>query len=72
MTTRSSYNEIANQIHGADLLKGKFREAMNVLQRLVRTASVIKALSREARKRGDGTNPSVGIYRRVRDGSRNE
>ena len=54
------YNEIVNQIHGADLLKGKFREAYKKLT-FSKNGSVIKALSREARKRGDGTNPSVGI-----------
>ena len=54
------YNEILAQIGVVDDLKGKYTDSYGRV-RTKRTGSIIQALSKEARKSGDGKNPSVGI-----------
>jgi phage terminase large subunit-like protein len=54
------YEAVRNGIESSELLKGKWREAYNTIQ-ILRNRSVIIPLSKEARKTGDGKNPSVGI-----------
>jgi phage terminase large subunit-like protein len=54
------YNEILGQIGQAPLLKGKYSTSYGMIKHLKR-GSIIKPLSKESRKTGDGTNPSVAI-----------
>ena len=54
------YNEMVSQIKKVDMLKGKWKEAYHFVT-VSKNGSTIKALSREARKSGDGTNPSLTI-----------
>jgi len=54
------YNEILSQIHAADLLKGKFTDSYGRIRHL-KSGSIIQPLSKEARKTGDGKNPSLAI-----------
>lgn len=54
------YNEILYQIHRADMLEGKYSDSYHHIS-VNANGSTIKALSREARKKGDGTNPSLSI-----------
>lgn len=54
------YNEMIGQIEGADMLKGKYKEAYKFLT-VHKNKSVVKALSREAKKSFDGFSPSFAI-----------
>ena len=54
------YNEILQQIRAVPELAGKFTDSYGHI-RHIRSGSIIRPLSREARKTGDGTNPSLGI-----------
>ncbi len=54
------YNEIESQINSCSLLKGKYTTSYGMIKH-VKSGSFIKPLSRESRKTGDGTNPSLGI-----------
>lgn len=54
------YNEILNQIRGQSILNGKYSDSYGKITHL-KSGSIIEPLSREARKLGDGKNPSVGI-----------
>jgi phage terminase large subunit-like protein len=54
------YNELLSQIGAVDDLKGRYKDSYGRIT-TNRTRSVIQALSKEARKSGDGKNPSVGI-----------
>jgi len=54
------YNEILSQLYAADLLKGKFSDSYGRIRHL-KSGSVIQPLSKEARKTGDGKNPSLSV-----------
>lgn len=54
------YDEILQQIRGVDMLAGKFTDSYGRIRHL-RSGSVIQPLSKEARKTGDGKNPSLGV-----------
>ncbi|RBW69469.1 terminase large subunit [Bacillus taeanensis] len=54
------YNEILSQINGVDVLKGKYSDSYKKITHK-RSGSIIQALSKEARKTGDGKNPSLAI-----------
>jgi phage terminase large subunit-like protein len=54
------YDAIHEQIMNAEILKGSYNDAYGKIKRF-KTNSIIQPLSKEARKLGDGKNPSVGI-----------
>ena len=54
------YDAIRTGIGSSDLLAGKWKEAYGKIE-ILKNKSVIVPLSKEARKTGDGKNPSVGI-----------
>lgn len=54
------YNEVLSQIEAVDLLKGKFTNSYGRIKHEKRS-SIIKPLSKESRKTGDGTNPSLAV-----------
>ena len=54
------YVAVKEGIESSDLLEGKWKEAYGKIE-IFKNNSVIIPLSREARKTGDGKNPSVGI-----------
>src|SRR5690606_31139698 len=54
------YNEILSQVNVVELLKGKFKDSYGKITH-IRSGSIIQALSKEARKTGDGKNPSLAI-----------
>ncbi|QKE72665.1 terminase large subunit [Arthrobacter citreus] len=54
------YNEVLGQIEAVDLLKGKFNNSYGRIKHEKR-GSIIKPLSKESRKTGDGTNPSLAV-----------
>ncbi|MDN6626323.1 MAG: terminase large subunit, partial [Pisciglobus halotolerans] len=54
------YNEVLGQIRRAKMLKGKFTDSYQTVT-VKKNNSTLKALSREARKTGDGTNPSLSV-----------
>ncbi|MFK7695395.1 terminase large subunit [Paenibacillus sp. HJGM_3] len=54
------YGEVLTQIQGVEMLAGKFTDAYGRIRHL-KSGSVIQPLSKEARKTGDGKNPSLGI-----------
>ncbi|WAH38610.1 terminase large subunit [Alicyclobacillus dauci] len=54
------YSEIATQIAACDLLKGKYTDSYGKITHL-KSGSVIQPLSKEARKTGDGKNPSIAV-----------
>lgn len=54
------YNEILSQIRDVEMLAGKFTDSYGRIRHL-KSGSVIQPLSKEARKTGDGKNPSLGI-----------
>jgi len=54
------YDEILTQIRSVELLQGKFTDTYGRI-RHIKSGSVIQPLSKEARKTGDGKNPSLGI-----------
>ena len=54
------YEAVKTGIQSSELLHGKWREAYGKIE-IFRNGSVIIPLSKEARKTGDGKNPSVGI-----------
>lgn len=54
------YEAVRSGIDGSELLKGKWKEAYGKIE-IFNNHSVIIPLSKEARKTGDGKNPSVGI-----------
>ncbi len=54
------YQAILEQLHHAPILKGKYTSANGRVKKY-KTNSIIQPLSREARKLGDGKNPSLGI-----------
>jgi phage terminase large subunit-like protein len=54
------YNEVLSQIRNVELLKGKFTDSYGRIRHL-KSGSVIQPLSKEARKTGDGKNPSLAV-----------
>lgn len=54
------YNSVLEQIRNAEILYGTFKDSYGKVTR-IKTGSIIQPLSKEARKLGDGKNPSVGI-----------
>ncbi|WP_111292186.1 terminase large subunit [Bacillus safensis] len=54
------YQAILEQLHHAPILRGKYSSANGKVKKYT-TNSIIQPLSREARKMGDGKNPSLGI-----------
>ncbi|MFJ6204219.1 terminase large subunit [Bacillus pumilus] len=54
------YQAILEQLHHAPILQGKYSSANGKVKKYT-TNSIIQPLSREARKMGDGKNPSLGI-----------
>lgn len=54
------YKEIITQLSACNLLKDKYTTSYGRITHL-KSGSIIRALSREARNTGDGTNPSLGI-----------
>ncbi|TDQ39228.1 terminase large subunit [Aureibacillus halotolerans] len=54
------YEEVLSQIRACDLLRNKFSDSYGKVKHY-KTGSVIQPLSREARKTGDGKNPSLGV-----------
>lgn len=55
-----AYNEILFQIERMPILNGRYSDSYNHI-RVMGNGSTIKALSRESKKFGDGTNPSIAI-----------
>src|SRR5699024_9285689 len=55
-----AYNEIEYQIGKIPMLEGKYSNSYHHV-RVYSNGSTIKALSREAKKTGDGSNPSLAI-----------
>ncbi len=60
------YNDIVKQLSACDMLQGKYKEAYGKITHL-RSGSVIVPLSKEAKKTGEGTNPSLGIVDEYKD-----
>jgi len=54
------YNEILSQIQACELLKGKYKDSYGRITH-IKSGSVIQPLSKEARKTGDGKNPSIAV-----------
>ncbi|WP_368659574.1 terminase large subunit [Metabacillus halosaccharovorans] len=54
------YNEVLSQIRACDLLKGKYSDSYGKITHH-KSGSIIQPLSREARKTGDGKNPSIAV-----------
>jgi phage terminase large subunit-like protein len=54
------YNDILNQLGACEILEGKYKDAYGKITHH-RSGSIIVPLSKEAKKTGDGTNPSLGI-----------
>lgn len=54
------YEAVKTGIGSSELLHGKWKEAYGKIE-ILRNHSVVQPLSKEARKTGDGKNPSVGI-----------
>lgn len=54
------YNEIVSQIQAVDMLKGRYKDSYGRITHL-KSGSVIQPLSKEARKTGDGKNPSIAV-----------
>jgi phage terminase large subunit-like protein len=54
------YDAIHEQIQNAEILEGTYKDSYGKITR-IKTNSIIQPLSKEARKLGDGKNPSVGI-----------
>ncbi|MCM3411238.1 terminase large subunit [Metabacillus litoralis] len=54
------YNEVLSQIKACEILKGKYSDSYGKITHN-KSGSVIQPLSREARKTGDGKNPSIAV-----------
>lgn len=54
------YNEVLAQVQACDLLKGKYTDSYGRI-RHKKSGSIIQPLSKEARKTGDGKNPSLAV-----------
>lgn len=65
------YNEALAQIEMVEMLQGKYSDSYNQIK-VFNNGSIIKALSREARKTGDGTNPSMAVLDEYKDNQTSE
>lgn len=65
------YNEALAQIGMVDMLRGRYTDSYNQIS-VKKNGSIIKALSREARKTGDGTNPSMAVLDEYKDNQTSE
>lgn len=54
------YGDVLKQLGACEMLAGKFKDAYGKITH-IRSGSIIVPLSKEAKKTGDGTNPSLGI-----------
>lgn len=54
------YEAVKTGISSSELLEGKWKEAYSTIE-IFKNGSVVVPLSKEARKTGDGKNPSLGI-----------
>lgn len=54
------YNEVLSQIQSCSLLNGKYADSYGRI-RHKKSGSIIQPLSKEARKTGDGKNPSLAV-----------
>lgn len=54
------YNEVLSQIQSCSLLNGKYTDSYGRI-RHKKSGSIIQPLSKEARKTGDGKNPSLAV-----------
>lgn len=54
------YNEILSQIRACPMLEGKYKDSYGKITH-IKSGSIIQPLSKEARKTGDGKNPSIAI-----------
>jgi phage terminase large subunit-like protein len=60
------YSDIVKQLGSCEILQGKYKEAYGKITHL-RSGSIIVPLSKEAKKTGEGTNPSLGIVDEYKD-----
>lgn len=65
------YNEALGQIEMVDMLRDKYTDSYHQIK-VFNNGSIIKALSREARKTGDGTNPSMAVLDEYKDNQTSE
>lgn len=54
------YNEILSQIRVVKALRGKYKDSYGKITH-IKSGSIIEALSKDAKKTGDGKNPSLAI-----------
>ncbi|UDW08806.1 terminase large subunit [Bacillus cereus] len=54
------YNDILKQLGACDMLSKKYKDSYGKITH-IKSGSTITPLSKEAKKTGDGTNPSLGI-----------
>lgn len=60
------YSDIVKQLNACEMLQGRYKEAYGKITHL-RSGSIIVPLSKEAKKTGEGTNPSLGIVDEYKD-----
>lgn len=65
------YNEALSQIRQVDMLNDRFSDSYNMIK-VLNNGSIIKPLSREARRTGDGTNPSMAVLDEYKDNETSE
>lgn len=65
------YNEALTQIRQVDILKDKFSDSYNMIT-VKGNGSIIKPLSNEARKTGEGSNPSMAVLDEYKDNQTDE
>lgn len=58
--SKNLYRDLEFQLAGCDKLKGKYKTSYGKIT-FKKDGSFIQPLTRESRKSGDGTNPSLGI-----------
>lgn len=62
--SKNLYRDLEFQLAGCDKLKGKYKTSYGKIT-FKKDGSFIQPLTRESRKSGDGTNPSLGICDRI-------
>lgn len=65
------YNEALSQIRQVNMLNDRFSDSYNMIK-VIKNGSIIKPLSREARRTGDGTNPSMAVLDEYKDNETSE
>ncbi|MDR2832967.1 MAG: terminase large subunit [Streptococcaceae bacterium] len=65
------YQEVINQVRSVKILKNKWKDTYSTFT-VHKNGSIIKPLSREAKKTGEGTNPSVAILDEYKDNQTDE